>query len=200
MRTHQLCIAVLAVVVGCDDSGDDREQAALDRGEARGEELASQARDTVATASEPDALAIAAGIVSTINVGEIEQANIILSTSTNEDVRQLASEIQIDHQSNEVELQALLAERGLAPIETNVSLTLEEEAMTGLAQLDEEDNSDDRDLAYVDMQIAMHQEAFMTVEALRDEMDDSEMQNFLETTADSISEHRDHAGSMIDDL
>jgi predicted outer membrane protein len=197
MRTYLLCIAAL---VGCGDSDNDNEQRALDRGEARGQALASQARAVLGTATDDlQEVAIAAGIVSTANTGEIVQADIVLSSSTDEDVRDLASEIRLAHETNERELQALLAELGIEPIETSVSTTLEDEAMMGAAQL-EADDSDEVNFHYVDMQVAMHQAVLLTVDAMRDEMNDEEMQDFLSETSDAIREHRDHAGSVIDDL
>jgi predicted outer membrane protein len=197
MRTYLFCIAAL---VACGDNDTDKEQRALDRGELRGQELAARARVVLGTATDDLAeIAIAAGIVSTANTGEIAQADIVLSSSADDDVRELASEIRLAHEANESELQALLADLGIEPMETAVSTALAQDAMMGAAQL-EADDSEEVNFDYVDMQIAMHQAVLLTVDAVRDEMNDDEMQDFLSETAAAIREHRDHAGSVIDDL
>jgi predicted outer membrane protein len=195
MRTHLLCLMLLA---SCGSSNNDDEQNAIDEGDSRGNALAEQARADFSGISDPDAVANAAGIVSTINNGEIAQARLVLDTTTNSEVRDLASQILADHQANEAALQALMVDRDMAPEDNTVSSALKNEAMASLAQLQSDPNLD---FDYVRMQVMMHQEAAVIVGAVRTYVDtDDAFREFLSNTRDTIEEHRQHAGDVLDDL
>src|SRR4051812_26705374 len=104
MRTILLGIAIITAAACGDDNDNnnsDDETRALDQGNARGNDLAAQARADFAGTADHDATAKAAGIVTTINAGEIAQANLVLSVTDNSDVRDLASQILADHQDND---------------------------------------------------------------------------------------------------
>jgi predicted outer membrane protein len=208
MRVHLLlCIAL---VTGCsdddndndnnNDTGSDVENRASDQGNARGQTLAGQAQGEFQGASNNDAIAKAADIIATIDAGEIAQASFVLSKTSNADVRELASEIQADHQANTEMLQSLMQDRGIAPADNAVSRALEAEANAGLAQL-QADAAANVDFDYVQMQVMMHQEALVIVGSVRDLVPSSgDFRDFLSDTRATIQEHRQHAGSVLRDL
>jgi predicted outer membrane protein len=210
MRIHLylLCIALLAAC-GDDDHNNDDKQRALDNGDSRGNDLSAQARSQFSGASDSDAIARAAAIVATIDTGEIDQANFVVSTIGSDDsgataehdrdVRDLAQQIITDHQANLAQLQNLLGQRGIAQADNPVAASLRGEAMTGLAQL-KADSRSDLDMDYARMQVMMHQEAFVLVETLQDLVRDDAFRSFLSDTQDAIESHREHAGDVLNDL
>jgi predicted outer membrane protein len=206
MRTYLLCIALLASC-GDDDNNnngnnnnrDADEQRASDDGDMRGNALATQARGEFSGTSDPDAIAKAAAVVTTINTGEIAQASFVLSINTDSNVRALASEIQTDHQANDAMLHALLQARGISPADNAVSLALRDEAMKSLDQL-KADAPPDLAMDYTEMQVMMHQEAFVLVGALQDYVQDGDFRQFLSDTQDTIEQHRKDAGRVLHGL
>lgn len=110
-----LAIAATLGLVACsdDDNSSDSNSAgpanaALDQGDQRGQALDNLATGEFQSAPDEVAIAKSADIVATINAGEIAEANFVLSKSTNNDVRVLATEIAADHQDNAAMLQALM--------------------------------------------------------------------------------------------
>jgi predicted outer membrane protein len=197
MRKYLACI-LLITACGDSDDNDERDQA-FDEGDARGQALAAQARGDLDGESQPEVAAKAAGIVHTINTGEIAQADFMLSATTDDDVRELANAIRADHQANDAELQAMMQDLRLVPVDNPVSLMLRDEAMAGLATL-QAMPAEDRDFEYARMQVSMHQTASLVVETTSDLVDDTELRAFLDRTVDAINEHRDQAGDVLDDL
>jgi predicted outer membrane protein len=193
MRTSLILLAVLA---SCGGSDDDNEQRAINNGDVRGTDLANRARGEIGGAADPDAMARAAAIVAAINAGGIEQARFILSTSIDGDVRDLASELAADHQTGDDRLNALMQGRGMAPADSTVSLVLRDEAAATLAQL----RADVRSVIpidYADMQVILHEEAYVVVGALRNYVKDIELQQFLLETRDTLQRHRKDAGRVL---
>lgn len=148
---------------------------------------------------DTEAVAKSADIVATIDAGEIAQAMFVLSKTSNSDVEDLANEIVADHQANLTAVQALTQNHGLAPTRNAVSRTLQSEGDTALAQL-MSDAPEDLDRDYVEMQIAMHQEAFIIVGNVRSYVQSSDAQNFLSDTQMTIDKHRQHAKDVLHDL
>jgi predicted outer membrane protein len=207
MRIHLL--ACIALVAGCSDDDNDNdnnngnnndpESQALDQGNTRGQALVGQARQEFSGASDSDSAAKAAGVVTTINAGEIAEASYVLSVSSNGDVRKLASEIQADHQDNDAMLQAMMQDLSLAPADNAVSRTLASEAQMGLSQLQATPPAD-LDAAYVEMQVMMHQEASVIVDNLRGYVQVSRFDDFLSNTLDTIEQHRQHSIDLLRNL
>jgi predicted outer membrane protein len=179
----------------------DLQARAIDQGNTRGQALQAQASQEFPGSSESDAVARAAGVVTTINNGEIAQANLVLSKTTNPDVRDLAQQMVTDHQANNAALQTLMQSRTLPPAETSVSRTLTSEAAMGLAQL-QADAPDQLDVDYAQMQVMMHQEAFLIVGTVRDAMPApaSDIRGFLSDTLTVIDKHRTHAENVLSNL
>jgi predicted outer membrane protein len=197
MRNYLLCITLLA---GCGDSdNNDNQDQARDEGEARGDALSATARTDLSGTSDGQAISIVSDIVSTVNTGELAQAAFILSTSTNSAVLQLAAEIQADHQSNDLELHSMLVDMGLVQMPNEVSTSLSTEAMAGLAQL-QADTAANLDYDYVRMQVSMHEEVSVLLDAVSTYVSDSDMSDFLSDTQDKVNAHRDDAGDVLDDL
>jgi predicted outer membrane protein len=205
MRNHLMLSLVLLVggLAACgdddNDNNDNLETTAVDQGNARGQALVDQARGEFQGQSNDDAMAMSADVVATIDTGEIAMANFVLSRTSNADVQDLANEIIADHQTNLADLQAMMRDNGLAPETNAVSSTLKAEGDAALAQL-MSDSAGNLDLDYVQMQLSMHQEAHVIVDNLRGYVQDSDMDNFLSDTLDTIDEHRDHARDVLHDL
>ena len=205
MRHHRLLSLVLLVgglaACGDDDNGnnDNLETTAVDQGNARGQALVDQARGEFQGQPDDDVMAMSADVVATIDAGEIAMASFVLSRTSNSDVQDLANEIISDHQTNLTDLQAMMRNDGLAPESNAVSSTLKAEGDAALAQL-MSDSAGNLDVDYVQMQISMHQEAHVIVDNLRSYVQDSDMDNFLQDTLDTIDEHRDHAKDVLHDL
>jgi predicted outer membrane protein len=181
------------------NNNNDAENAAVDQGNARGQALVDQARGEFQGQPDDESVAMSADVVATIDAGEIAQATFVLSRTNNADVRDLANEIIQDHQTNLTDLQTMMQAQGLTPASNAVSLTLQNEANTGLAQL-MADAPGNLDFDYVQMQVAMHQEASVLVENLRTYVQDSDMDNFLDDTQQAIEEHREHAKDVLSNL
>jgi putative membrane protein len=204
-----LGIAIFAVsgLVACSDDDDrnnnnnngDDEAQAVDQGNARGRALTAQAVGEFQGASDNDAIAKAADIVATINNGEIAEANFVVSKTSNTEVHDFAAEMIADHQANNAALQAMTQTHGLAPKTNAVSRTLKTEADQSLAQL-MSDTPDQLDRDYIAMQVAMHQEAFVIVDAVKGYVQPSDMQGFLADTSATIDQHRQHAKDVLHDL
>jgi predicted outer membrane protein len=201
-----MVIAGNALAACSDDSDDnnnnrDLQARAIDQGNTRGQALQAQARQEFPGSSQDDAVARAGRVVATINNGEIAQANLVLSKTTNPDVRDLASQMVADHQANNAALQTLLQNRNLAPAETSVSRTLSSEADMGLAQL-QADAPGQLDVDYAQMQVMMHQEAFLIVGTVRDALpaSASDFRGFLSDTLSAIDKHRTHAEDVLSKL
>lgn len=193
MRTSMFLLAVLA---SCGGSGDDNEQRAINNGDVRGSDLASRARGEIGGAADPDAMARAAAIVAAINAGGVEQARFLLSTPIDGDVRDLATELQVDHQASNDRLSALLRARGITPADGAASLVLRDEAAATLAQL-QADVPSVIPIDYADMQVILHQEAYVVVVAVRGYVRDPELQQFLLDTCDTLQRHRKDAGRVL---
>lgn len=190
---------MLVAACGSSDDSNDASHIAMDQGDQRGTTLASQARVELDAAPAPDATAQIAGIVTTLNAGEIAQATFVLGASSNSDIRELAAQIQADHQANDLRLHKLVNDLGLSPLESDASLSLQAEADATLAQL-QADAAVDLDFDYARTQVKMHQAGAIIIDALRDYADDDEMNDFLDDTHSAIEEHRDHARDVLDNL
>jgi predicted outer membrane protein len=221
MRVHLLlCIAILG---GCasdnnsagednsandtsatNDTGDrtsagDLQAQAIELGNTRGRGLVALARAELLLSSSADWLAKTFAIVAAMNGGEIAQAELMLSVSTNDAVRGLASDIKADHQANELMLEALMKAHGAAPLDNGVTRTVQAEADAGITQL-MTDAPAVRDIDYVKMQITMHQEAILLLGDMRDYPNPSDVRAFLASTLTAVETHLAHAESVLHNL
>jgi len=171
----------------------------MSEGDARGQQVSSQARTELQDTDDPDTIARAASIVATVNAGEIMQANFVLSNSSDTRVLDLAGMILADHQDNDRELRQQMSDLGLAEADSSVAATLNNEATMGLAQL-QADAKANLDVDYVQMQVVMHQEVAVLLGNVRGYVDDPDFRDFLSNTIDAVQRHRDHAGDVLDDL
>src|SRR4051794_35772349 len=102
-----MVILAANALAACSDDNDDDDNnhnrdlqaRAIDQGNTRGQALQAQASQEFPGSSQNDAVARAGRVVATINNGEIAQANLVLSKTTNPDVRDLASQMVADHQA-----------------------------------------------------------------------------------------------------
>jgi hypothetical protein len=211
----RILLAGLAVLVGasalagCD--GNTTEQQALADGDERGTDLADQAQRDVATAGSSDpnsAIATAAAIVDAIDSAESDQASTVIaaapanpdapSARANQASRalDLASDLQAAGQANRAQLQALLAARGISPVDDSVSLAVRDQAMRSLAQLSRDPPADVA-FDYAQLQVITHEEAFVLVGGLAGDVADPAFHSFLVATQAAIASQRDAARSVL---
>jgi predicted outer membrane protein len=212
MRVHLLlCIAIAG---GCADATDndtgssadsanhshgDLQAKAIELGNTRGRGLVALARGELLFSSNADWLAKTFAIMAALNAGEIAQAELILSVTTDPEVRDLASEIKTDHEANEVMLEQLMQAHGVAPLDNGVTRTVQAEADMGISQL-EADPPSLRDIDYVQMQVTMHQEASLLLADMRDYPMPPDVQAFVASTLPAILEHLAHAEAVLQRL
>lgn len=203
MRNHLLlCLALGCGLAACDDSDDtttEASDAAIAEGNTRGEALTSVANTDLGGATDDQAIAVSADVVARINVAEIAAASFVLTRTSDDDVRDLASQIQADHEDNNERLQGLIGDRGLVATDSTTGDALQAEADTGMADLMAA-GSADLDRVYVKMQVSMHQEAFVVVGVLENHVQDADMQDYLLDTRAAIADHRDHASDVLNNL
>jgi predicted outer membrane protein len=184
---------------GNDSHQGDLQAQAIELGNTHGRGLVALARGELLLSSSGDWLAKTFAIVAALNAGEIAQAELMLSVTTNPAVRDLASEIKTDHQTNEVMLEELMQAHGVAPLDNGVTRAVQAEADMGITQL-EADAPSARDVDYVQMQVTMHQEASLLLGDMRDYPMPSDVRAFLASTLPVILQHLAHAESVLHSL
>ena len=180
------------------DRGDLQAQA-IELGNTRGRGLVALARGELLFSSSGDWLAKTFAIMAALNAGEIAQAELMLSLTTNAEVRDLASEIRADHQANELALEALMQAHGVAPLDNGVTRAVQAEADMGISQL-EADAPSERDIDYVQMQVTMHQEASLLLADMRDYPMPADVRAFVASTLPVILQHLAHSESVLQGL
>jgi len=195
MRTT---IAFFAVaLVGCSSDASDTDDA-IAEGEQRGDDFVAQIDAQLA--GEPDGdlvIAKTCMITMTLDDGEIVAADFVLDRSIDPvvlDFAQLMFDEHSTHQSNTI---SLLAGYDLDPVDIDVAGQLMADASADMAVLR---STSDLDYEYMRLQVVMHNEAFVIVDALVDFAPDSNFAQFLLDTRDTIRSHRDEAEADLRDM
>jgi putative membrane protein len=130
------------------------------------------------------------GVVSTINRGEIEQAQTALRITDDAEVRSYAQRMIDEHERSEQRLEALLPEidmeRAESPLAEQMQTTGEmmNENLKNLAA------GQDPDVSYMEIQIIMHRSALTLLdESLIPKADREEIRTFLQETRGSVQAH-----------
>lgn len=202
LLTSLASVLLLATVApACsNDSDEDEADVAIDDGNDRGNSLSDDADDELGDADEIDQMAMAAGIVLTIDNGEIAQAQLALDLITDLDIAQsnaaaaFANEMIAAHSAHIGEVEALAAAYGFEPVDGEVSATLVREGEDAMKTLQA---ASDPAHVYMNLQVAMHEEARVIVDGLDEHFDDGEFRDFLLVTVDTINEHRQHAIEIL---
>lgn len=137
-----------------------------------------------------------AGVLQTINQGEIQQGQLAQSSSVRPDVASFASQMVTDHSSAD----AALTQTAIAPADSAIRLQLEAKASEDLATLRAR-SGPAFDSTYVGVEVADHEAAltvidhllvrYVTNPALRDQ---------IKTTRDVVTDHLAHANALQEAL
>lgn len=131
-----------------------------------------------------------AGVVSTINRGEILQAQSALRLVDTADVGAYAQRMIDEHQKSEQRLDAILPEIGLDRGESELSLRLESTAQVMDQNLNNLATGQDPDAAYLEIQIVMHRQALQLLDdQLIPAAQRPEIRSFLQETRGSVQMH-----------
>jgi len=196
-----LSCAGLATACSDEDSGgrpgDAAADAAAGDGEEMGSVLADQAQAQLGHEPAADAIAHLGAIVLAIDGGEISQAGIPIDRASDPVVMDYAERMSEEHADHADALEALLADRGVAPTESAVSGSLRAEAFAGISELKGTPRSE-LDFVYMRLQVKMHAAAGVLVNRLCDlAPDDAELLGFLDATRDAIAAHRSQAEAIL---
>ncbi|MDB4962228.1 MAG: hypothetical protein JWP01_2227 [Myxococcales bacterium] len=182
--------------VGDDLDGDIDEGAdEIAEGRARGELLADMASEDLAAQNEMVSMSIAGHIMITLDQGEIMQAQLALDDVVFDPaVQEYADQMIEEHTPHAQRVEDLLASFGLTPLDNRISAALRAESEAALVDLA---NSDDPDKDYMAMQVTMHEEAFVLVGSLADDVETAELDALIRDTQAAIAEHRDDALDLL---
>lgn len=142
----------------------------------------------------------AAAIVRTINQGEIDEANAVLSRLTSEPAKNLARLMLDEHTAAQKELTGILSSSGIALQENEKVRNLRKDSQDNLRELNEV-AAKDLDMKYIDLQIEEHDEVLeMLDDKLIDTTNDPALSKFLRDQRGKIAGHLEHAKQAKEDL
>ena len=139
--------------------------------------------------SDPEIVAV----LSTLNRGEVTQAEMALQRSGNEDVRDVAQRILDEHMTMQERLEEMASRTGLEPQENELSRSLDRQANKMTEQL-AATTGREFDQAYLQGQTELHQLALDTVKTrLLPDAENPQLREMLQRAAPRLEAHRDEA-------
>lgn len=199
--TRTLLIASLLVAVVAGACGDDAmmsgdiADAAIARGNERGDMFADAASEELFTAPTiTDEMALAAGMMRAIDVGEIAQAHFALERTTDPRVVDYAHRMIAVHAMHVAELEAVGVTYGFTTKSGETSEALVEEAgvmMRDLAM------TDDPEHVYIQQQVSMHEAARLVLDQLIRHFPDAGFQDFIQASRDMVVDHKKEAVQLL---
>lgn len=146
--------------------------------------------DLPAVPPETKDMKVYANAAATGDLYEIEAARIAMERSQNEQVKQLATMIQTDHNAASTELKTIVTgKNGSLPTELDAKHAALIDAL--------EDAEDDQfDKTYVDQQVNAHKEALALHQFYAANGDDADLKAFAQKVSPKIQAHLDHAMAM----
>ena len=191
--TSLASVLLLAIAApACSDEVVDEEEVdvAVDDGNDRGTDLSNNADDELGGADELDQMSMAAGILLTIDNGEIAHAQFALDLMDDQVSTEFANQMIAVHMAHIGELEALAAAHGFEPVDGDVTAALMREGDDAMKTLQ---TASDPAHVYMRQQVEMHEEARVIVDGLVEHFDEGDFMDFLNATHDTIVEHREHA-------
>lgn len=189
-----------AGLAACDDddagSGIEAADVAAEDGQAMGSRLANRADDELGGQPREVAIGRISAILIAIDGGELAQAQAELDRGHDEEALDYAEKMRDEHTAHTGEVEELLSERGVAPVENEVSGTLRAEALAGVDDLSNTPRRD-IDFAYLELQVKMHAAAGVLVSRLIDLVPDAELLDLLAVTHVAIAQHRLEAEALL---
>ncbi len=137
-----------------------------------------------------------AGVLETVNRGEMQQAQLAQRSATNDQVREYASQMMSDHRQALEQQQQLLSPRGITPQPSSLASQVRQRAQMAEQQLQGLEG-DAFDRAYMQMQRQMHQEVLTMLEQqLIPAAQDPAYRVYLESLRDDLRAHLEHAQQL----
>ena len=190
MHRYFLVVSAAALLAACNPSANTAgNTAAVDSGAAASEASATPATPTPST---PDFVNAAA----TTDMFEIQAAKIAEKRSTNADVKAFAAMMIHDHTQSTANLKAAIKASGASvtlPSDLPGDKKAKLDALTAAAPAD-------FDKAYMDSQVAVHQDALGVMQAYGANGDTPQIKDFAGATASVVQTHLSKASAIRDGL
>jgi len=140
-----------------------------------------------------------AGILTTANQGEIDQANAALAKTTNADVRAFARMMVTDHTNAMNDARDVFTRNGITPGDNATTNELKANGQRSTMNLDAYHGAA-FDRAYMQAQIDMHQWLLTNLDSLLIPSSRGELRTLLESTRATVSSHLDKAREVLGKL
>jgi len=165
--------------------------------------LDSGLRDDAGSSSNPDSGVSAltdsqiAGIIATVNTGEIDQGTAASSKATNAAIKDYASTMVTHHTQSTAMLTTLLTSAGLSQATSPVSQQLTSDAMKVLTRLESIPQGENFDHEYIAAQVLQHQIVLDLINnQLRPQVDNADLKTFVEQTRAVVQSHLAAANTL----
>ena len=199
MRILQSWIVVACVAaVGCDSGNHDENQRINDtqivNGQAQGASLSNQ---FIAETSGNDVATLngkIAGVVHSINQGEIAEANFMLSVTNRGPIIDFANLMVSDHTTADQKLTMVVRDIGTGFIASATSTSIDSQTASDIASLR---GSSDPDFEYLQDQVMDHESSRVLVEQLMTMTNNPELVSFLTDFDNLLIAHRDRASFLL---
>ena len=140
-----------------------------------------------------------AGILTTANQGEIDQANAALGKAANAGVRAFAQMMVTDHTNAADTARDVFARNGITPADNATTNDLKTNGRRSTMNLNAY-NGASFDRAYMQVQIDMHQWLLTNLDSVLIPSSRGDLHNLLETTRGTVSSHLDKAREVLGGL
>lgn len=202
MATTRYLIAALASLAACGGGTsstvvDDPVGDTADEGYARGNALADHASDELSGDDYAIVIGKTASILAVLNDGEIDQSAFAAEVAADADVIDFASNLIIDHDDANAELDAVVRFYGIPYLPSSAADALAAEGNAGLARL-RATPPGDVDFTFVEMQVINHAEAQVLLDELGAQVGPGAMGDYIANTHDMIDVHLDESMDLLD--
>ena len=201
--TRSLMVALaLAVVPACasDDSGTvivgDPVDDTVAEGEARGAELADITFGELTAYDYPTQIGMTAGILASLNDGEILVADFGAQVVNDGDIFDFANEIIIDHEDANFDLEAVVRLYGVGYIPSETSDALAADANVALAEVRAAPPGE-VDFRFTEVQVIMHAQALVLLDELYGIVGPGDMGTLILDTRDMVDAHLAHGEDLL---
>jgi len=188
------CVAAAACGSSNDDVNRRINETQLAAGQAQGADLSNQ---FVAETSGNDAATVngkIAGVVHSINQGEIAEANFMLTVSTLGPITDFANLMISDHTAADQQLTMVVRDIGTGFIATATSTALDAQTANEIAALR---GSATPEFDYLQNQVMDHESSRVLVEQMMTMTTNPELSSYLTGFDNLLSAHRDRASFLL---
>lgn len=125
---------------------------------------------------------------------EVELANLAEEKALSPKVKEYAQMIENDHKQANQKLKDLAQQKNI-----NLPATLMDDHQDKMKDLREK-SGDDFDKEYMSMQVDMHEKDIEKFESMKEDVQDQEIQQWVDNTLPKLREHKDQAQQLLDQL